>query len=337
MPASRFSLPSCCNDVVYIRTIQHRTTQSSPVQHKDIHRRIKTPVLIPHSGPRLILRTPILSPPLNPTAPKPPDVRPLTRLPQTPTPLIHAIKPHQPKYYSRGYVLSTPSISPFLPSHPISTPTIHPNHRKTQEAEGGGENERRRDALSLTKYPIAPITTNPIPTACEIFRNSRLSAVAQQITSLADSRLGCRGDVTWRGVVGRGRGWRWGGEGRTFGASVQEQSAFLQKVLGDVGQFLDLVGHGCWTREGRRCRVLCGVERAWLGRCGAGGSVVEATGGGGGLGCAGGCGGGVGCFEDRRIEEGVHALWWDPRLFFWVRCEGVDDIFMWFSNGPRES
>lgn len=32
--------------------------------------------------------------------------------------------------------------------------------------------------------------------------------------------------------------------------------------------------------------MLCGVERAWLGRsvrCGAGGSVVEATGGGMGL------------------------------------------------------
>lgn len=31
---------------------------------------------------------------------------------------------------------------------------------------------------------------------------------------------------------------------RTFGASVQEQCPFSQEVLGDVGQFFDLVGHG---------------------------------------------------------------------------------------------
>jgi len=36
-----------------------------------------------------------------------------------------------------------------------------------------------------------------------------------------------------------------GEDKRTFSAPVQEQSAFLQEVLGDVGQFFDLVGHDC--------------------------------------------------------------------------------------------
>lgn len=57
--------------------------------------------------------------------------------------------------------------------------------RKQEDGEfealdvGAGQvvKERKGNSLSLTKYPTAPMIRKPMPTACEILRNSRLSAV----------------------------------------------------------------------------------------------------------------------------------------------------------------
>lgn len=60
--------------------------------------------------------------------------------------------------------------------------------RNDQLFSYNGDN-RGLDLLSFTTYPIIPITTNPIPTAWLILRNSRLSGFWQRLISILPSLL----------------------------------------------------------------------------------------------------------------------------------------------------
>jgi len=156
---------------------QFSTVQSCPVQSstKSSTVRVISPDLTPHASPASSFEPNPHLPPHDPAAPNPPNVRPLTLPPLSPLASSTPSSPPNQDIIHRDMYYAPPTIPCVSPLSSISRPTDHPTHRIPRSR--GEEKRGERDALSLTKYPIAPITTNPIPTACEIFRNSRLSAV----------------------------------------------------------------------------------------------------------------------------------------------------------------
>lgn len=89
---------------------------------------------------------------------------------------------------------------------------------------------REKDKLSLTMYPMTPMTRKPTPTAWDIFANSRASAACVRC------EVNC------------------GQMDSTFCASVDELLAVAEKVAGHVGEFFELIGH-CWDYSG-----LCDLD-----------------------------------------------------------------------------
>jgi hypothetical protein len=77
--------------------------------------------------------------------------------------------------------------------------------------------------MILTTYPMTPMTTKPIPTAREIWRNSLLSAIQLSVELVLHVPSPC--------------------PQRTLCATVDELSSVPQELLGDFSHLLELVGH----------------------------------------------------------------------------------------------
>lgn len=130
---------------------------------------------------------------------------------------------------------------------------------------------------------MTPMTRKPTPTAWEILRNSRLSAVMRLVDdSLSEQclvrkrrsgeKMGCGGgkghggfmafclgrncNSSRRGnnISGRSEPTKRTGR-RTLGASVDELSAVLEELAGHLSKIFELVGHGCDGCVGVRCAV----------------------------------------------------------------------------------
>lgn len=87
------------------------------------------------------------------------------------------------------------------------------------------------------KYPMAPMIRKPNPTAWLILRNSRLSAI---IETSCQSRLYHLAVLNDLAQLRRTE--------HTLCASVHEEHAILDEVLGDISELLEGVRHGDWSK-----------------------------------------------------------------------------------------